>query len=79
MRLVDDGPSGAVEGGVQEPSCLSRPETQQGFNTATPPPSEEPNWLSWGQEEASKLHKSRKRRRKRRGRDLIIAALLIIY
>lgn len=63
---MDDRPSGAVEVGVQGPG------TQEGCTTATPPPHpfEEPSWSSWGQEEASKLHRNRRRTGRR---DFIIA------
>lgn len=61
-EAMDDGPSEAMEGAVQGPSCLSKPEMQEGFTTATPSLFEEPRRLSWGQEEASKLQSNRKRR-----------------
>lgn len=63
-EAVDDGSSGVVEGGVQGPSCLSRPETQEGWTTTTPPPFEEPSSSSWGQEEASKLYRNRSTKRR---------------
>lgn len=59
-EAMDYGPSGAVDG----PLCLSRPETQEGCTTATPPLFEEPSWESWGQEEASKLDRNKRRREK---------------
>lgn len=61
-EAMDDGPSGAMEGAVQGPSCLSKPEMQEGFTTATASLFEEPRGLSWGQEEASKLQSNRGRR-----------------
>lgn len=57
-EAAEDGPSGAVEGGVRGSSCPSRLKTQEGL--AVPPPFEEPSWSGWGQEDASKLQENRK-------------------
>lgn len=55
---MDDGPSRAAGVGVRGPSCLSRPEMQEGFAAAAPAPFEESSWFGFGQEEASKLSHS---------------------
>lgn len=53
---TDEDVDGAVVDAVRGHSCLSQPETRDGFTAATPPPFEEPRQLSWGQDDASKLH-----------------------
>lgn len=55
---MEDGPFSVLEEGVRRSSFLSRPETQEGWTTVTPPPYEEPSWSGVGQEDASKLSHS---------------------
>lgn len=57
-EAVDYRPSGAMEGGVHWPPCLSRPETQEDVPTEVPRPLERCGRHSRGQEEASKLSHS---------------------
>lgn len=58
-EAIDDRQSGAIRGGVQRLLCLSRQEMQEGCPTPTPRWFEDPGWSSWGQEEASKLHRKK--------------------
>lgn len=60
-EAIDDRQSGAMRGGIQRLLCLSRQEMQEGSPTPTPRSFEEPDRSSWGQEEASKLHRKTRR------------------